>query len=330
MKVKSARLQQAQGIQYSERAIFYYSHQERLHALVKEINAIKPGSLKWVPQNIGINPQAWAYIQKKHFPAHQVFCHPEVITQSPNLVLYYRALAVLPVKGMQALGFNTDRLEEGAANEKLDPERAIRLSATLNLQISKLITSVEAWTIEKGLMAGVASIGAQVNGSWRNAIGEKAAGGLKEIIFNYFSEAGLVSKIQARGKRKATSRKVRDANQVRSILLKNGFEIIFGSEPDISIRNPDGKLVGAGETKGGLDPAGALERYGAAKKSFENARDENKAVITFYVAACMTETVRSRMSKDHLVSDEFNLLEILQVPASRKKFMEHLRWIAHC
>jgi hypothetical protein len=52
------------------------------------------------------------------------------------------------------------------------------------------------------------------------------------------------------------------------------------------------------EIKGGTDPAGALERLGAIKKSFDYARKENKKVETILVVSCITEEMNKRLKKE--------------------------------
>ena len=97
----------------------------------------------------------------------------------------------------------------------------------------------------------------------------------------------------------------------RGIMLANHTSILFSSEPDISLLNNQGTTVGVIEVKGGADPAGALERYGAAKKSFEEARRSNSAVKTILVASCITTEVHNRIQNDSTISTYFNLTEIL-------------------
>ncbi|GAX37284.1 XcyI family restriction endonuclease [Nodularia sp. NIES-3585] len=87
--------------------------------------------------------------------------------------------------------------------------------------------------------------------------------------------------------------------------------ILFSSEPDISLLNNQGTTIAVIEVKGGKDPAGALERYGAAKKSFEEARRSNSEVITILVASCITDEVHTRIQNDSTISNYFNLTEIL-------------------
>ncbi|MGF1673024.1 MAG: XcyI family restriction endonuclease, partial [Rivularia sp. (in: cyanobacteria)] len=78
-----------------------------------------------------------------------------------------------------------------------------------------------------------------------------------------------------------------------------------------SLLNNQGITVGVIEIKGGTDPAGALERYGAAKKSFEEALRINPEVKTILVASCITTEVNTRIENDSTISTYFNLTEVL-------------------
>jgi hypothetical protein len=98
----------------------------------------------------------------------------------------------------------------------------------------------------------------------------------------------------------------------------------------VSIRNTEGVLKSTIEVKYGLDPAGALERYGAAKKSFEQATKENRRVHNIYLASCITPEVRNRIKEDRLVNEDFNLTEVLGNAEKRSEFLrrvEHLTTI---
>ncbi|WP_414549147.1 XcyI family restriction endonuclease [Anabaena sp. CCY 0017] len=97
----------------------------------------------------------------------------------------------------------------------------------------------------------------------------------------------------------------------RGVMLANQTSILFSSEPDISLLSNQGTTIGVIEVKGGTDPAGALERYGAAKKSFEEARRSNSEVRTILVASCITNEVHTRIQNDSTISTYFNLTEIL-------------------
>ncbi len=63
--------------------------------------------------------------------------------------------------------------------------------------------------------------------------------------------------------------------------------------------------------KGGADPAGALEGYGAAQKSFEEACRRNPEVKAIVVASCITSQVHTCIQSDPTISSYFNLTEIL-------------------
>ena len=110
----------------------------------------------------------------------------------------------------------------------------------------------------------------------------------------------------------------------RGINLTNQTSILFSSEPDISLLNKQGTTVGVIEVKGGADPAGALERYGAAKKSFEESRRNNAQVKTLFVASCITSEVQIRIQQDSTISFYFNLTEILSDAATADQFMQQI------
>lgn len=58
-----------------------------------------------------------------------------------------------------------------------------------------------------------------------------------------------------------------------SISLVNGLQIKFGDDPDVQFEQ-QGKVAAAIEIKGGIDPAGALERLGAAIKTLQRVKQE--------------------------------------------------------
>ncbi len=95
----------------------------------------------------------------------------------------------------------------------------------------------------------------------------------------------------------------------RGIILANQTSILFGSDPDISLLGKDGATVGVIEIKGGTDPAGALERYGAVLKSFEEARRMHSNVVTILVSYLTTPEVHARMTNDaRLIHFDLNML----------------------
>jgi hypothetical protein len=74
------------------------------------------------------------------------------------------------------------------------------------------------------------------------------------------------------------------------------------------------------EVKAGADPAGALERLGAAMKSFENDRAINPRVKTVYVVRGLTPELRKRISQGSPFDHTFSLAEILADSKTQQVF----------
>ena len=79
----------------------------------------------------------------------------------------------------------------------------------------------------------------------------------------------------------------------RSWPLTDGVTMEFGSEPDIAFKR-SGELAVLIEIKGGKDPAGALERLGAIKKTFDEAPVGCK---NFLVVGVVTSTMQERLGE---------------------------------
>ena len=94
-------------------------------------------------------------------------------------------------------------------------------------------------------------------------------------------------------------------------MLSNKTSILFSSDPDVAFVNEHGVTVGVIEIKGGADPAGALERYGAAKKSFEAARRATPDVTTLLIASGMTSEALARIQQDVLITACYDLAALL-------------------
>lgn len=115
-------------------------------------------------------------------------------------------------------------------------------------------------------------------------------------------------------------------DELTAFSLANGYQFKFESEPDISVLDPDGLLVGAIEVKGGLDPAGALERYGAAKKSFDAAKAINKNCMTLYLSGAVTKEVEKRIADDRSVWKWVDLSQVLTDGRVRERFLQDVEW----
>ncbi|MDP5339400.1 MAG: XcyI family restriction endonuclease [Nodularia sp. (in: cyanobacteria)] len=177
---------------------------------------------------------------------------------------------------------------------------------------------MESFTEEELYGVLLASTGAQIDGSWRNAIGEEAEKVVQKLLIKEAKEHNLLAAFIPRMNTgielynpDRLEEQLGNIEYYRGVMLANQTSILFSSEPDISLLNNQGKTIGVIEVKGGTDPAGALERYGAAKKSFEEARRSNSEVRTILVASCITNEVHTRIQNDSTISTYFNLTEIL-------------------
>ena len=100
--------------------------------------------------------------------------------------------------------------------------------------------------------------------------------------------------------------------------------MLYSSEPGICFerRLPDGswEIVSTVEIKGGTDPAGALERLGAVKKSFDQTPTRAK---NFLVVGVVTDEMRKQLEQMQI--EKFFLLnETLYNDAEWAKFINEV------
>jgi len=322
---------EAERLQYQLRASFFLRKLKEFIQLKNGFSKALLSNLKWDnSERIGISKSAWEIIRNKEIKPHLIFCHPKIILSKPELIAYYRLLAVFPQKGVQRLALGIQALEEKRAN-KITEEDSLKLTVLFNQQICSLVEQNPHLTLEDFLSLSAMNFGAQVNGSWRNEIGKEGSRKVKELLLSFFSQKKLVKEIGLSNGKKLQPKDFSGIaiEEIKTIKLKNGYQLIFASEPDISIVNPDGILEGAVEIKAGLDPAGALERYGAAKKSFDKALAQNKSATTIYLASCITDEVKKRIKSDRLVRKEFDLTKILTDSKARQNFFDYIKWLVH-
>lgn len=295
---------------------------------------LDPVAYSWdAPEALGISPLAWTNITTKHIHPSFIFCHPRVIQDNPRLIAYYRSLAAIPQKAIAKLAFGTSALEKRQGRPLTD-SKALQLATVLNRHINAIIEADPEFSLHDIVPLFFASVGSQLNGSWRNQIDREGTRQVRELLLKGFLEQGLVRFLVWKDGTLSDPVSEWTVDDVKGIVAINGYRVFFGSEPDISILNPEGEeppdlLVGVVEVKCGLDPAGALERYGAAKKSFDEAFRRNKSVETIYLASCLTETVERRIAEDRSVRKTFNLIKVFFDPEEKHRFLDHIRWILH-
>lgn len=308
---------------YLLRASFYYRQRRRWGDLLRLLERAASAPLQWGERSSwGLEEAAWQYVHEQNLNPALVFCHPDVLRQHPGLGTYYRSLALLSQKGLARLGGGSAAFEDNpAAAVKL--ERAVVYARTVNAILSQIIRSDPAWNLEEARIAALLNLGSQVNGSWRNAVGIEGTRRARDLVLALLRERSAIAEIRGTSGRSIPIEQA-TGESVRELRLTNGYLVVFGSEPDIGVYDPEGKPILTVEVKAGLDPAGALERYGAAKKSFDHAVAANSRVHNILLASCVTPEVRKRMDADRLVNADLNLTAILASPEDRERVVRHV------
>ncbi len=329
---------EANRINYRLRSTFFYHK-------MKEYNALAFSSLvaslypiehlyNWDERaNWGIGEDAFEYInQNKNFKLIQVFCHPRLLREHPALLAYYRNIAALSQKPVGYLtGISVTKYEAHPnARQSLSDLQILTLVRLFNEHISLIIdSSIQSFTEQELQGILLVSTGAQIDGAWRNAIGEEAEKVVQSLLVKEAVERKILHSVLPRS---GASVELYNAEKLeellgnirlyRGIILNNQTSLLFSSEPDISLIGRQGTTIGMIEVKGGTDPAGALERYGAAKKSFEQTLRRSPDAKTILTASCITKEVQERIAQDSTISYYFNLTEIITSTAVYTQFMQ--------
>lgn len=315
--------------QYSLRATFFVRRLRglRLWEAIQEVEALVAVSSGFIWDDRvswGIEPAAWDYAGDRQMNPLLIFCHPRAISEQPRLLMYYRTVALLSQKGLRSLvGGDIARIEAGKV-ERLDAEWLKKPVVAINSIISAMIAA--SADIEPRDLTGFqfASAGSTIQGSWNNAIGSEGEAAIKTILLNRLR--GEIAQIVWRDNSSVPYSDDLHASvidriaDIRVVRLKQGYHLIFSSEPDVSLRDTADLPVLAIEVKAGTDPAGALERLGAAMKSFENDRNLNPRVQTVYVVRCMTPELRKRISQGGFFDHTFGLSELLADQRAQQTF----------
>jgi hypothetical protein len=340
-RTKDTLLVEAHRINYRLRSTFFYRKLKEyrvLHfaSMIEQLFPVE-GLYNWDKrEQWGIGEDAFRYIQKhSDLKLIQVFCHPKLLQEYPALLAYYRNVAVLSQKSVRYLvGIDVKRYEANSNSDNrlaLGEQQAIMLARLFNQHITLIVdSSIQSFTAQElhGLL--LTSAGTQIDGSWRNAIGEEAEKVVHSLLLKEAVERNL---LRALIPRPGVGLEEYDPEQLealqgnishyRGVLLSNQTSILFSSEPDVRLVGKYGNTLAVIEIKGGTDPAGALERYGAAKKSFEEALRTSSRSETILLASCITQEVRDRIDQDTSISQYFDLTEVVALGDTYDRFMNH-------
>lgn len=287
-------------------------HEWGLLEIAYELEAIKGEELKWDLKGLNISQKAWNKIIHRGIKPVRVFSHPEVLKGNPKRVSYYRMLAMVSQKSMSKVGLSVNGYEDG--RKSFDNNMTLKISKHLNKIISILIEHDEKIDArEFDLWRGMAA-GSQAQGSWQNTKGDRAEVVIKELIERRVREKELIIKEIIHGKGE-------------KLELKDGRILVMGSEPDVGIYQNNIIQI-AVEIKGGIDPAGVLERFGAALKSLRRAKQENPKSITVLImqGISLTSKAKEEIDKSKATIDYFFTIEdLLENEDLRKQLFNILK-----
>jgi len=270
-------------------------HEWGLLEIAYELEGIRGEALEWDIAELNITSRAWNRVIHRGIKPIRVFAHPEVLRQNPKRVGYYRMLAMVSQKSMSRVGLSINRYEEGRSH--LNDALALGISRHLNKIVSVLIehdgkVDVREFDLWRGMAAG-----SQAQGSWQNTKGDRAEVVIKELIERRLREKGLVLEKISHGKGE-------------TLRLKDRRLLVMGSEPDIGVYEDDLIQIVV-EIKGGIDPAGVLERFGAVLKSLRRAKQENSKSVTILImqGVSLTPKAKEEIDKSKAIIDYFFTIE---------------------
>ncbi len=194
-------LAETQRINYRLRSTFFYRKLKEYSTLsfplrISELAQVEhlyswSGCTDW-----GIGEDAFAYVcGNENLQLIEVFCHPRLIREHSTLVAYYRNIAVLSQKAVRNLvNVDVKRVETNGENRyPLTENQAWQLAHLFNEHISLIIdSSIESLTKEELHGILLTSTGAQIDGSWRNAIGEEAEKVVQRLLVKEAKERDLL------------------------------------------------------------------------------------------------------------------------------------------
>ena len=304
---------------------------------LQSLSTIEGKKLDWSKRgDWNIRETSWKILEQSQIDPMLMFVHPKILQLNPSFLKYYRSVAMIPQKGLKSLSHvsNVEKIEEGnIAPGKLSAKTVDSLVKTINEVLSLVIslTSKLSTNEIQGMM--YATAGTNIDGSWRNAIGTEGERVIRSIILRELLSHSEVSSITDRqSKTRAiaeidTTKILEEIDNIRTINVTNGYSVLFSSEPDVTLYDASGVIVGVIEIKAGLDPAAALERLGAMLKSFENTLAEYPQAVTILVASCITDEVESRIGPSMSVRQKYITTEITANDSNQRKFANRIRKI---
>ncbi len=256
--------------------------------------------------SLAIDVEAWERIKQIKTPPHLVFAHPTVLMAIPEASLHYRGIALLSRKRVEEIAGTINSWERPGGKPRVSHDKALLVSRLYNAVISSIIVDKTDWAMENGYRNILATIGITEDGVFRNIIGQEAERAVKERVVSWIRARDLLDGEDP-------------GDEGSEWPLRRGVRMTFGSEPDIGFWRSD-RLDALVEIKGGKDAAGALERLGAIKKTFDEAPSSCK---NFLVVGVVTDTMRERLG-DLRMERDFDIDRLLRDDDSWADFMDEI------
>ena len=327
---------------YILKSTFFYNKLKsngyfELFMKVQNMAQLEGATLNWEQRDKwNISAAAWAILAKNNIDPMLVFMHPKIFQINPTFLKYYRSVAKISQKGLTALSgvSNIDKIENGKVEPGKMSQDTINAIVRIINEILSLVVSF-ATDLDNNELQGMmyATAGTNIDGSWRNSIGAEGERVIRSIILKeVLAHKEVLSITDRQSKTTAiddlqADKIIDDIDSIKSVTLINGYSILFSSEPDVSMFNDAGDIVGVIEIKAGLDPAGALERLGAMLKSFENTLAEYPEAVTILVASCITKEVEARLGAAMSVRQKYITTDITSSENNQRKFANRMRKI---
>lgn len=262
-------------------------------------------------EELAISSEAWTCVLGLGVEPKMVFAHPDLLQRHPETSLYYRGIATLSLKRVSSIAGNVDGWENPTGGKRRTPNLDVvrRVTRLYNAVISSIIEGTDAWTLENGYRNILATIGITQDGKMRNIIGQEAERAVRDRLSQWIEDMEIPRERRGRWVMLGEAKNIRMA---------------YGSEPDILFEKYNEQTHAwisevTIEIKGGTDPAGALERLGAIKKSFDQtpARTENIAIL-----GVVTHAMRAELNEMKII--DFDLYEVVHTKAGWNEFVEEL------
>lgn len=257
-------------------------------------------------KELAISGEAWQCINQLKVEPRMVFVHPDLLMEHPEASLHYRGIATLSLKRVGNIAANVATWESRTSRRTPNRAAVLKVARLYNAVISTIIEGTDQWALENGYRNIVATIGIGLDGSMRNIIGREAEDAVRERLSRWIKNSGIPYK--------------REDSHTFLLGQEGMIRMKFGSEPDILFERRDkdqGTWTQAVtiEIKAGTDPAGALERLGAMKKSFDKTRAR---VANIALLGVVTPAMRAEL--DDMSIEDFDLYSVLNTDEGWKEF----------